>query len=77
MLPKNYRPGDVINLPTEMGRADGFVPDASLRAQTQVSLVGFSSMCLERTTFLKRQFYCVIVSFISPKSMNPCLYGDY
>ena len=38
MLPRDYRPGDVINLPTEMGEADGFVPDASLRAQTQVRL---------------------------------------
>ncbi|KAI1311839.1 pyridoxal-dependent decarboxylase domain-containing protein [Xylaria venustula] len=38
MLPKDYRPGDVINLPTEMGEADGFVPDASLRAQTQEDL---------------------------------------
>ncbi|RWA14500.1 hypothetical protein EKO27_g597 [Xylaria grammica] len=38
MLPKDYHPGDVINLPTEMGEADGFVPDASLRAQTQEDL---------------------------------------
>jgi len=38
MLPKNYHPGDVINLPTEMGEADGFVPDAPLKAQTQVSV---------------------------------------
>ncbi|KAF9872470.1 pyridoxal-dependent decarboxylase domain protein [Colletotrichum karsti] len=38
MLPKDYRPGDVINLPTEMGAADGFVPDASLRAETQEDL---------------------------------------
>ncbi|KAI0427025.1 pyridoxal-dependent decarboxylase domain-containing protein [Xylaria sp. FL1042] len=38
MLPKDYRPGDVINLPTEMGEADGFVPDAGLRAQTQEDL---------------------------------------
>ncbi|KAI0205736.1 pyridoxal-dependent decarboxylase domain-containing protein [Astrocystis sublimbata] len=38
MLPKDYRPGDVINLPTEMGEADGFVPDASLRSQTQEDL---------------------------------------
>ncbi|KAJ0276533.1 hypothetical protein Brms1b_012259 [Colletotrichum noveboracense] len=38
MLPKDYRPGDVINLPTEMGATDGFVPDASLRAETQEDL---------------------------------------
>jgi glutamate/tyrosine decarboxylase-like PLP-dependent enzyme len=38
MLPKDYHPGDVINLPTEMGPSDGFVPDASLRAQTQEDL---------------------------------------
>ncbi|KAF6815192.1 hypothetical protein CSOJ01_03644 [Colletotrichum sojae] len=38
MLPKDYHPGDVINLPTEMGEADGFVPDASLRAETQEDL---------------------------------------
>ncbi|KAI9155623.1 L-tyrosine decarboxylase [Paramyrothecium foliicola] len=38
MLPKDYHPGDVINLPTEMGPSDGFVPDASLRAETQEDL---------------------------------------
>ncbi|VUC26346.1 unnamed protein product [Clonostachys rosea] len=38
MLPKNYQPGEVINLPTEMGDSDGFVPDASLRAETQEDL---------------------------------------
>ncbi|KAK6080365.1 pyridoxal-dependent decarboxylase domain protein [Seiridium cupressi] len=38
MLPKDYRPGDIVNLPTEMGDADGFVPDASLRAETQEDL---------------------------------------
>lgn len=38
MLPKDYHPGDVTNLPTEMGDADGFVPDASLRAETQEDL---------------------------------------
>ncbi|KAI1080419.1 pyridoxal phosphate-dependent transferase [Whalleya microplaca] len=38
MLPRDYHPGDVINLPTEMGDADGFVPDASLRAETQQDL---------------------------------------
>jgi hypothetical protein len=38
MLPKNYHPGDVINLPTEMGDSDGFAPDASLCAETQDDL---------------------------------------
>ncbi|OHE97321.1 hypothetical protein CORC01_07376 [Colletotrichum orchidophilum] len=38
MLPKDYRPGDVMNLPTDMGAADGFVPDATLRAKTQEDL---------------------------------------
>lgn len=38
MLPKDYHPGDVMNLPTEMGDSDGFVPDASLRAETQEDL---------------------------------------
>ncbi|KAF2762538.1 PLP-dependent transferase [Pseudovirgaria hyperparasitica] len=38
MLPRNYAPGDVLNLPTEMGDGDGFVPDACLRAQTQDDL---------------------------------------
>jgi glutamate/tyrosine decarboxylase-like PLP-dependent enzyme len=38
MLPKDYRPGDVVNLPTEMGESDGFVPDASLRTETQEDL---------------------------------------
>jgi glutamate/tyrosine decarboxylase-like PLP-dependent enzyme len=38
MLPKDYHPGDITNLPTEMGDGDGFVPDASLRAETQEQL---------------------------------------
>jgi glutamate/tyrosine decarboxylase-like PLP-dependent enzyme len=38
MLPKDYHPGDVINLPTEVGETDGFVPDAPLRVETQVSI---------------------------------------
>ncbi|KAK6216154.1 hypothetical protein LQW54_003728 [Pestalotiopsis sp. IQ-011] len=38
MLPKDYRPGDITKLPTEMGEGDGFVPDASLRAETQEDL---------------------------------------
>ncbi|KAK6840601.1 pyridoxal-dependent decarboxylase conserved domain protein [Apiospora arundinis] len=38
MLPKNYQPGDCTNLPTEMGTTDGFVPDASLRVETQEDL---------------------------------------
>ncbi|GAW25935.1 putative pyridoxal-dependent decarboxylase domain protein [Rosellinia necatrix] len=38
MLPKDYLPGDISNLPTEKGATQGFVPDASLRAQTQDDL---------------------------------------
>ncbi|KAF3001603.1 hypothetical protein E8E14_005800 [Neopestalotiopsis sp. 37M] len=38
MLPKDYRPGEITNLPTEMGDGDGFIPDASLRAETQEDL---------------------------------------
>lgn len=38
MLPKDYQPGDCTNLPTEMGTTDGFVPDASLRVETQEDL---------------------------------------
>ncbi|KAI0436642.1 pyridoxal-dependent decarboxylase domain-containing protein [Xylaria telfairii] len=38
MLPKDYRPGDLMNLPTETGEADGFVPDAGLKTQTQEDL---------------------------------------
>ncbi|KXJ85791.1 pyridoxal phosphate-dependent transferase [Microdochium bolleyi] len=38
MLPKNYRPGDVINYPTQAGKKRGFVPDASLRVETQEDL---------------------------------------
>ncbi|KAH8205832.1 hypothetical protein TruAng_000108 [Truncatella angustata] len=34
MLPRDYRPGDAVHLPTEVGDTDGFVPDASLRAET-------------------------------------------
>ncbi|KAI1494277.1 pyridoxal-dependent decarboxylase domain protein [Biscogniauxia mediterranea] len=38
MLPKNCQPGDVINLPTDMGPDDVLVPDATLRAETQEHL---------------------------------------
>ncbi|KAK8085300.1 pyridoxal-dependent decarboxylase conserved domain protein [Apiospora hydei] len=38
MLPRNYEPGDCTNLPTELGAADGFVPDSSLRVETQEDL---------------------------------------
>ncbi|KAI1269383.1 pyridoxal-dependent decarboxylase domain-containing protein [Xylariaceae sp. FL1019] len=39
MLPKDFRPGDIVTLPKETGKfSDGFVPDASLRAQTQEDL---------------------------------------
>ncbi|KAK7932402.1 pyridoxal-dependent decarboxylase conserved domain protein [Apiospora marii] len=38
MLPRNYQPGDRTNLPTELGAGDGFVPDASLRVETQEDL---------------------------------------
>ncbi|KAK7754117.1 hypothetical protein SLS62_003963 [Diatrype stigma] len=38
MLPKDYRPGDVMNLPSDMGPQSGFVPDACLRAETQFDL---------------------------------------
>jgi glutamate/tyrosine decarboxylase-like PLP-dependent enzyme len=38
MLPKDYRPGDVINLPTEMGQDSGYIPDVTLRVATQHDL---------------------------------------
>ena len=38
MLPKDFRPGDIINVPSDVGVGDGFVPDAGLRAQTQEDL---------------------------------------
>ncbi|KAI0517404.1 pyridoxal-dependent decarboxylase domain-containing protein [Xylaria bambusicola] len=38
MLPREYRPGDVTNISTDMGDGDGFVPDASLRTKTQEDL---------------------------------------
>ncbi|KAK7992840.1 pyridoxal-dependent decarboxylase domain protein [Apiospora saccharicola] len=39
MLPRNYQPGDrSTHLPTELGAGDGFVPDASLRVETQEDL---------------------------------------
>ncbi|KAI1630536.1 pyridoxal-dependent decarboxylase domain protein [Biscogniauxia mediterranea] len=38
MLPKDCQPGPVINLPTDMEPADGLVPDATLRVETQKHL---------------------------------------
>ena len=38
MLPKDYHPGDILNVPQDVGVGDGFVPDAGLRAQTQEDL---------------------------------------
>ncbi len=38
MLPQDYHPGQEINLPSEKGSGSGFVPDSSLRADTQEDL---------------------------------------
>lgn len=38
MLPQDYKPGDEIELPSEKGSGAGFVPDSSLRANTQEDL---------------------------------------
>ncbi|KAK4693691.1 hypothetical protein P7C71_g3756, partial [Lecanoromycetidae sp. Uapishka_2] len=38
MLPQGYQPGQEINLPSEKGSGVGFVPDSSLRADTQEDL---------------------------------------
>lgn len=38
MLPKDYHPGDPLSLPPGMGVGAGFVPDASLRTETQEDL---------------------------------------
>ena len=38
MLPQGFEPGKVIELPSEKGSAAGFVPDSSLRADTQEDL---------------------------------------
>lgn len=38
MLPQNYHPGQEIILPSEKGSGSGFVPDSSLRADTQEDL---------------------------------------
>ncbi len=38
MLPRDYQPGDLVKLPTETGDSEGFIPDASLRAETQEDL---------------------------------------
>ena len=38
MLPQNYHPGQEINLPSQKGSGAGFVPDSSLRADTQEDL---------------------------------------
>lgn len=38
MLPQGYKPGTEITLPSEKGSGAGFVPDSSLRADTQEDL---------------------------------------
>lgn len=38
MLPQDFQPGHDINLPSEKGSGAGFVPDSSLRADTQEDL---------------------------------------
>lgn len=38
MLPQGYKPGDEVNLPSERGSTSGFVPDSSLRVDTQEEL---------------------------------------
>ena len=38
MLPQDYKPGDEIQLPSEKGAGAGFVPDSSLREDTQEDL---------------------------------------
>lgn len=38
MLPRGYKPGDTVALPSERGSGAGFVPDATLRADTQEDL---------------------------------------
>ena len=38
MLPQGNQPGQEINLPSEKGSGAGFVPDSSLRADTQEDL---------------------------------------
>ncbi|KAL8819057.1 MAG: hypothetical protein Q9191_007816, partial [Dirinaria sp. TL-2023a] len=38
MLPRDFEPGQEISLPSEKGGGAGFVPDASLRADTQEDL---------------------------------------
>ena len=38
MLPQDYKPGQEISLPSEKGSGAGFVPDSSLRADTQEDL---------------------------------------
>lgn len=38
MLPKDYHPGDILSLPTEVDAGDGYVPDLPLRAKTQEDL---------------------------------------
>ena len=38
MLPKDFHPGDIVKMPTETGDSEGFIPDASLRAETQEDL---------------------------------------
>ena len=38
MLLQDYQPGHEINLPSEKGSGAGFVPDSSLRTDTQEDL---------------------------------------
>lgn len=38
MLPTDYHPGDIANMPTDVGAGEGYVPDSGLRVETQEDL---------------------------------------
>lgn len=38
MLPPDYHPGDIVNMPTDVGAGEGYVPDSGLRVETQEDL---------------------------------------
>lgn len=53
MLPKGFKPGDDIPLPSERGSGAGFVPDASLRAVR--TLVKLCLCCVADVVHSKQQ----------------------
>lgn len=56
MLPQDFQPGQDISLPSEKGSGAGFVPDSSLRADTQEDLFMLREVDSQSTHIRLRTF---------------------